>query len=240
MRYSIDAHTHTIASGHAFNTITEMAKAAAEKNLSMLGITEHTESMPGSCHRIYFTNLKVIDKEMFGVELLMGAELNIIGYDGKVDLPSWIIKDLDITVASIHGLCMGVGTRENNTAAIINAIKNPLINIIGHPDDGTFPMDYLAIAKAAKEHDTLLEVNNSSLSSDTFRPNAYENYLELLVHCKNLGVPIIIDSDAHFSSKVGNHDHADKVIEAVDFPQELIMNYYPEKFKKHILKYKNK
>ena len=51
MDYLIDAHTHTIASGHAFSTIQEMAKAAADKNLSILGITEHTECMPGSCHR---------------------------------------------------------------------------------------------------------------------------------------------------------------------------------------------
>jgi len=240
MDYLIDAHTHTIASGHAFSTIQEMAKAAADKNLSILGITEHTECMPGSCHRIYFTNLKVIDKELFGVEMLYGAELNIIDYDGKLDLPDWIIKKLDITVASIHGLCYGAGTKDNNTKAIINTIKNPLIDIIGHPDDGGFPMDYLAIAKAAKEYGTLLEVNNSSLSSESFRPNAKENYIELLTHCKQLGVEIVIDSDAHFSSQVGGHSHADEVLKIVDFPQELIMNYYPEKFKKRIMKYKNK
>ena len=240
MKYQIDAHTHTIASGHAFNTILEMAKAAAEKNLTMLGITEHTECMPGSCHRVYFTNLKVLDREMFGVEMLFGAELNIIGYDGKLDIPEWIIKKLDITVASIHNLCLGAGTKEQNTAAIINTIKNPLVDIIGHPDDGMFPMDYLPIAKAAKEHNTLLEVNNSSLSPNSFRDNARENYIELLTHCKNLNVPIIIDSDAHYSGHVGAHDYADEVLTYVDFPQELILNYYPEKFKKYIRKYKNK
>jgi putative hydrolase len=55
-----------------------------------------------------------------------------------------------------------------------------------------------------------------------------------------MNVPIVIDSDAHYSSWVGNHQYADEVIKIVDFPQELIMNYYPEKFKKKILKYKNK
>jgi putative hydrolase len=240
MEYSIDAHTHTIASGHAYSTIQEMAKAAADKNLKILGITEHTESMPGSCHRIYFTNLKVIDRKMYGVELLFGAELNIIGYDGKVDLPGWIIKKLDLSVASVHNLCLGAGTKQNNTAAVINAMKNPLIDIIGHPDDGAFPMDYLEIAKAAKEYKTLIELNNSSLSPNSFRENAKENNIELLSHCKRMNVPIVIDSDAHYSSWVGNHQYADEVIKIVDFPQELIMNYYPEKFKKKILKYKNK
>ena len=30
MRVEIDTHTHTLASGHAYNTMNEMAKAAAD------------------------------------------------------------------------------------------------------------------------------------------------------------------------------------------------------------------
>ena len=33
MRVEIDTHTHTLASGHAYNTMNEMAKAAAGKGL---------------------------------------------------------------------------------------------------------------------------------------------------------------------------------------------------------------
>ena len=49
MKDYADLHTHTIASGHAYGTITEMVHAAALKNLPILGITEHAPSMPGSC-----------------------------------------------------------------------------------------------------------------------------------------------------------------------------------------------
>ena len=49
MRDILDVHTHTIASGHAYNTIYEMARAAAEKGLELLGITEHAPTMPGTC-----------------------------------------------------------------------------------------------------------------------------------------------------------------------------------------------
>lgn len=31
MRVEIDTHTHTLASGHAYNTLNEMAQAAADK-----------------------------------------------------------------------------------------------------------------------------------------------------------------------------------------------------------------
>ena len=50
MRVEIDTHTHTLASGHAYNTMNEMAKAAADKGLKGLAITEHAPEMPGTCH----------------------------------------------------------------------------------------------------------------------------------------------------------------------------------------------
>ena len=54
MNYEFDLHTHTIASGHAYSTIKEMAHSAAQKGLKLLGITEHAPKMPGTCHDFYF------------------------------------------------------------------------------------------------------------------------------------------------------------------------------------------
>ena len=52
MKYNsvLDLHTHTIVSGHAYSTLREMAKAASDKGLELLGITEHAPKMPGTCH----------------------------------------------------------------------------------------------------------------------------------------------------------------------------------------------
>ena len=58
MRDVLDIHTHTLISGHAYNTIMEMAHAASEKGLELLGITDHAPEMPGGPHRFYFDNLK--------------------------------------------------------------------------------------------------------------------------------------------------------------------------------------
>ena len=63
MEYIVDTHTHTIASGHAYNTILEMAKAASEKGIKLLGITAHAKKMPESCGDFYFMNLKAMDRE---------------------------------------------------------------------------------------------------------------------------------------------------------------------------------
>ena len=78
MKIAIDTHSHTIASGHAYCTIRDMASAAAKKGLQGLAITEHAPTMPGTCHPFYFSNLKVIPRQMSGVEMLFGVELNIL------------------------------------------------------------------------------------------------------------------------------------------------------------------
>ena len=88
MKYQsvMDLHTHTVASGHAYCTLREMAKAASDKGLELLGITEHAPKMPGTCHKFYFQNIKVVPREMYGIQLLLGSEVNILDAAGTVDL----------------------------------------------------------------------------------------------------------------------------------------------------------
>jgi Histidinol phosphatase and related hydrolases of the PHP family len=228
----LDVHTHTIASGHAYGTLTEMAKAAADKGLKILGITEHTRGIPGTCQDIYFMNTKVVPRQMFGLELMLGAEINIIDYDGSLDLEEKYMKYLDIRIAGIHSLCYNFGSPEENTRAVINAIKNPYIDIISHPDDGRCPLIYTEVVKAAKDNHTLLEVNNNSLRVK--RRNVRENSITLLNLCKELKQPVLISSDAHYMTDIANMDHIEPLLEETDFPEELIINYSADWFREYI------
>ena len=234
MKYVLDTHTHTFASGHSYSTIREMAYTAKERGLKLLGITEHAPKMPGSCHEFYFQNLKVVDRVMCGVELLLGAELNIMDSNGTVDLPDSILRKLDITIASLHIPCMTPGTLAENTNAYINAMKNPYVNIIGHPDDGRYPIDYPALVQAAKEYGKVLELNNHSLSGECLRKGAYENDRCMLELCKEYQVPVIMGSDAHFDTRIAKFSHAIALLEEVDFPQELVLNRSLEAIGGHI------
>ena len=65
----LDTHTHTLASGHAYNTINEMAKSAADKGLKLLAITDHAPAMPGSCSYMYFLNRRALKREKYGIIL---------------------------------------------------------------------------------------------------------------------------------------------------------------------------
>ena len=72
MKIFADLHTHTIASGHAYNTILEMIQGAAKKNLPVLGISDHAPSMRGTMDEIYFWCFQTIPREVEGVRVLFG------------------------------------------------------------------------------------------------------------------------------------------------------------------------
>ena len=224
MKYVLDTHSHTLASGHAYSTIKEMVVAANERKLELLSITEHGSAMPGSCSEIYFANLRVVPREMMGVKLLLGSELNIMDYEGHLDMSEYTYKSLDIIIASLHIGIVKPGTKEENTNAFVEAIKNPYVNIIGHPDDMRFPVDYETLVKAARDHQVLLELNNSSLKPGGFRKNSDGNDIAMLNLCKKYDVPIVMGSDAHIADDVGNFEYAQKIVELTEFPQELIIN----------------
>ncbi len=232
MRVEIDTHTHTLASGHAYNTINEMAKTAADKGLKGLAITEHAPQMPGTCHLFYFQNLRVVPRERYGIELLLGTELNIMNEDGEVDLPEETLKTLDIAIASMHTPCFkGERTVEKVTAAYEKVMEHRYVDIIGHPDDGRFPVDMERLVSQAKKTGTLLEVNNSSLRPDGFRENTRENCLRMLKECKKQGVMIVLGSDSHVDVDIAEYPYAEEVLKKADFPEELIANLSLEKLK---------
>ena len=99
----MDLHTHSLSSGHhTRDTVTDMAREAAKRGIEYLGITEHAPAMPGSCGRSYFTSCLYADKKLFGVNMLYGAELNVLSEDGKVDLEKSDCKHLCHRIVSLH------------------------------------------------------------------------------------------------------------------------------------------
>ena len=234
MKCLLDVHTHTVASGHAFSSLQEMVDAAAEKGLQILGITEHAPGIPGTCAPIYFRNLHVVPRHIKGVDLLLGVELNIIDYKGTVDLDEAMLKMLDIRIAGLHSLCYTPGTVEENTDAVIGAIRNPYVNIISHPGDGTALLQFEPIVLAAKESGTLLEINNSSLNPVRHKVMARKNNLEILRLCKQYEVPVILGSDAHISYDIANYCWIYELLQLAEFPEKLILNDKPEQFKAFI------
>ena len=198
MKDILDLHTHTIASGHAYNTMNEMIAAAKSRGLEIYGITEHAPRMNGSCTEMYFQNFRILPREKDGMTVLHGVELNILDTDGHVDLTERVLAEMDIGIASMHLPC------------------------------------YTELVLGAKEHHVLLEVNNSSLLPTSYRGNPREAYEKMLSYCKEYQVPVVMDSDAHADNAVGNHSEAVKVLESVEFPEELIANTSTELIRQYL------
>ncbi len=234
MNIELDMHTHTLASGHAFSTLQEMAHAASDKGLKLLGITEHTPGIPGTCDLIYFRNLHVVPRQMYGIELMLGAEINILDRDGNIDADETLMKLLDLRIAGIHSLCFEPGTREENTQGMIRVIRHPYIQIISHPGDGTAQLDFEPIVLASKEWGTLLEINNSSLKPTRNKVDARDNNLEILRLCKQYEVPVILGSDAHISFDIANYGYLYPLLQETEFPEALIVNRSVEVFRNHL------
>ncbi len=232
--YLIDTHCHSLASGHAYSTIQEIAKEANNKGLKMVAITDHGPQMPGGPHVFHIGNQGVIPNMIYGVEILKGVEANIINYDGGLDIPERILKRLDFVLASLHDVCIESGSVDENTGAIIGAMENPLVDAIGHSGNPNFPIDMEAMVLKAKETNTLIEINNSSLIHQGSRAGSLANCTEIAKLCKKHNVPITVGSDSHVSFSVGEFNKAISILNDIQMPEELIMNLHPHRLKQYL------
>ncbi|MEG0128811.1 phosphatase [Clostridium sp.] len=231
MKPILDLHVHTVSSGHAYSTVKENIEEAAKKGIKYLGISDHAPSMPGAPHLFHFYNLRVVKDVINGVRILKGIEANIVDYDGSIDVPEDLIQQLDYVIASIHSPCFTVSDIENNTNALISAMENPFVKIIGHPDDSRVPVDYVKVVEAAKRTGTILEINNSSIRPGGYREGARENLINLLNLCKENKVMVIMGTDSHIYYEIGDFTYAEEVINSCDFPKDLVLNYQEDSLK---------
>jgi DNA polymerase (family X) len=193
-----DLHSHSTWSDGR-STIKDMAKAAIARGLKVLAITDHSHSLGianGLSPERLLAQRKEIDKvqKELGdkIMLLQGAEIEIKA-DGTLDHDDAVLASLDIVVASLHVSLRQ--PREQSTQRLINAIRNPNVDIIGHPTGRLIPdregadLDMDAVLKAAKESGVALEINANPQRldlDDVYSRRAIE-----------MGIPLAIDTDAH-------------------------------------------
>jgi len=192
-----DLHSHTTASdGRA--TLEQMAQAAKEKGYEYLAITDHTQHVTianGLNEKQMLAHIKKIDRlntKLKGIRLLKSAEVDILS-DGSLDLPDSVLKEMDLTVCSIH--YQFNLPEDKQTERIIRAMDNPYFNIMGHPTGRlilkrpAYPINMERLMQAAKDRGCFFEINAQPSRMDL-------NDL----HCKmakEFGIKISISTDAH-------------------------------------------
>jgi DNA polymerase (family 10) len=193
-----ELHSHTEWSDGGY-TIRQMAEAATSRHLALLAITDHSGSL-GVAGGMHVDDLEKQRLEIDALQaelddrirLLHGAEVEILA-DGSLDYPDEVLARLDIVIASLHsGLRQ---PREKVTERMLAAIRNPHVDIIGHPTGRMIPdregadLDMEAVLAAAAEHDVALEINAHPARldlDDVYSRRAVE-----------LGIKLSINTDAH-------------------------------------------
>lgn len=221
MNILLDTHTHTIASTHAYSTVLEMARSAKEAGLEAIAITDHAPAIPDGAHPWHFLNLKAVPREIDGVKILYGAEVNILDLDGNIDLDDDILQKLDVVNASIHRPCYKNVGEKDHTSAYLRIVNHPHIDIICHSGSPDFAYDYERIIDLAKKNNKLIEINNHSFF---VRKPSIPNCKKIAELCKEKGVGIVVSSDAHISFELGDYSHALDMLREISFPEKLIMN----------------
>ncbi len=191
-----DLHAHTTWSDGT-KSIEEMARAAADRKREYLSISDHSPGRAvahGLDQRRLGEQMAEIKRvrDSYGVHLLCSSEVDIRA-DGSLDWPDETLASLDIVVASIHSAF--TRSKDEQTERLIKAIRNPYVNIIGHPTGAMiekragYEFDAEAVFRAAAETGTALEINSNPMRLDL---NA-----SLARRAKELGCTLAIDTDAH-------------------------------------------
>jgi len=217
-----DLHVHTIASGHGFSTINEIAREAAARGLRAVGMTDHGPALPGGPHPYHFASLRFIPEQLHGVRILKGIEANIVA-PGELDLAARHLDRLELVVAGFHEGCgYTSGSIKENTRVLCSIMDLPQVKIISHPGNPRFPVEHDIIVRHAAATGTAIEVNNSSFGLS--RGGDSSNIERIVALCAAHPTLLAVGSDAHIAQQVGEFAHALELIAAVGIPPERVVN----------------
>lgn len=227
MKLIADLHTHTLASAHAYSTVTENTVQAEKAGLKIMAVTDHGPQMEDSPHIWHHHNLTALPRVINNVFVLRGIEADIIDNNGQIDIDAELSKKLDWIVASYH---WGDGNAREFTNSYLKALENPDICCLGHTDSNWVPYDIKEVCKACAHFGKAMELNVARIR-DIRRTDTYDFYRRLLTACAEEKAFVVVNTDSHFWTTIGNFDPAIKLIEEVGFPEELLLNADEERIK---------
>jgi putative hydrolase len=238
VRLLADLHAHTVASGHAYSTVTENVRAASLKGIELIAITDHGPSVPQGAHPWYFWNLKMVPSVLDGVRVLKGCEANISPTsENGIDLPDLILEGLDFVAVGFHPTTgFDQLDRARNTEALLEVMANPFVDQITHPgNEDEFPLDLSAVVEAAVRNNVILELNDHSFSPTSARSTSTAREREFAEAALAAGAPVSIGSDAHYALHIGRFDAALAVAEQIGLTEDRVINRSADAVLSHLL-----
>jgi len=200
-----DVHAHTVETDGK-NSIREMAEAARDRGYKYCAITDHSKNLAfangldDKRALAHIAKIRAQGAEVDGITVFAGIEVDILE-DGQLDLADETLATMDLVIASVH-------SHFNQDAAkmtdrLLRALSNPHVSILGHPTGR------LLLRRDAYAFDLDAVLRAAAASKIAMEHNAYPDRLDLsdthLKRAKELGVKIVINTDAHHTT------HYDKI-----------------------------
>ncbi len=223
-----ELHVHSTWSDGAVS-IAEMAAAARERGLKVLALSDHSGSlgvaggMSVEKLRERSLEIKALQAELGdSLRLLQGAEVEIRA-DGSLDYPDEVLAELDVVVASLHSSLRQ--PREQITARLLRAMRNPHVDIIGHPSGRLLPnregadLDWEQVLAVALETGVALEIN-----ANPARLDLDEVYAR---RAAEMGIPLSLNTDAHAPDQLDLIEYGIGATRRAWLTPEQVINTWP-------------
>lgn len=195
-------HNHTTASDGTA-TLEQMALAAKALRFEYFGVGDHSQSLtiarglPPSAVKRQWAEIDRLNDKLDGIRILKGTEVDIL-FDGSLDYDDALLAGFDYVVASVHTL-FGMPEPEM-TARVCKALEHPAVTMLGHATGrlilrrAGYKIDLDAVLTAAARHGKMIEINA--------QPSRLDLDWVHVKQAKALGIPIVINPDAHSTGEL--------------------------------------
>jgi DNA polymerase (family 10) len=195
-------HNHTTASDGTA-TLAEMAQAARALGLEYLGIADHSQSLnvanglsPDRVRK-QWADIDALNAKATDLRILKGTEADILP-DGAVDFPDDLLAGFEYVVASVH-THFSLPEAEM-TARVCRALSHPAVTMLGHSTGRlllrreAYRIDLDKVLAAAAANGKMIEINA--------QPSRLDLDWTYVKKAKALGIPIVINPDAHATGEL--------------------------------------
>lgn len=214
-----DLHVHTLFSLCGIHTVLELIERAKQLGMSGFAVTDHGPTLGGRLNNPFYERFKSPYPE---IKIIKGIECNVLDENGKIDVPEIYRPFIELVLVGLHPNTPKNLGKDVYTSMITNTIKNnPCVDIITHPNDPTYPVDYKELARVAKDYGVAIELNNSKI---LYARSEVKSAVEIVETCRDIGCLVAVNSDTHAIHELGDDEAVRGILGDANFPENLIVN----------------
>lgn len=229
--YDFDYHMHTNWTDGK-NSVKDMVKAANEKGLRNVAITEHVR-LDSPWIEKYIDDVNSA-REHSDTNVILGFETKVLDMEGNLDIPQCAIDNAELIICSLHRI-PGIHPMEGEiTISRLDPVKTPQIymdalmeicgndevDIIGHPFDLLYKHK-VPLPSEAEMHvlAKYISATGKAVEMNTRYKVPPPNFVNI---CMLYGVKFSVGSDAHDVSRVGDVSWAKETLNSANVSKKNI------------------